>query len=165
MSFAFMVAAFLGTANAGRVALAVVATRPSPRVFAAALAAAAAVVVAAMVLAGSLLDWLSISPPSFRLAAGIVLLVAGLRTFVWPFETPGPFAAVLITPELVALALSFGADESTGRALAALVPALVAVLPAYRARRRDTGAIAARFLAALTIVAGVTLGVWGIRDV
>jgi hypothetical protein len=121
--------------------------------------------VVAVLVADPLLDALSISPPSFRLAAGIVLLAAGLKTLVWPAPAPGPFVAVLVTPELAVAAISFGADEPAGKVLAAAALGLLPVLLAARARRPEASAVAARLLAALQIVAGVALGAGGIRDV
>jgi hypothetical protein len=165
VSFGFLVATFLATTNAGRVALAAQATRPGRRDWALAVLAAAALVVVAVLVADPLLDALSISPPSFRLAAGIVLLAAGLKTLVWPAPAPGPFVAVLVTPELAVAAISFGADEPAGKVLAAAALGLLPVLLAARARRPEASAVAARLLAALQIVAGVALGVNGIRDV
>jgi hypothetical protein len=165
MSFGFLVATFLATTNAGRVALAAQTARPGPRGWAIAVLAAAALVVLGVLMADPLLDALSISPPSFRLAAGIVLLAAGLKTLVWPTPAPGPFAAVLVTPELAVAAISFGADEPAGKVLAAAALGLLPILLAARARRPETSAVAARLLAALQIVAGVALGVSGIRDV
>jgi hypothetical protein len=165
VSFGFLVAGFLATMNAGRVALAAQASRPSPRSLAAAVLAGAAVVVAAVLGADRLLDALSISPESFRIAAGIVLAATGLRTIVWPHAASAPFPAILVTPELAALAISFGADEPAGKVLAAAVLALLPAALAYRARRRDTGALATQFLAALQLVVAVALGVSGIRDV
>ena len=47
-----------------------------------ALACGAVLVVAATVFADDLLDALSISPESFRIAAGVVLAVAGIRRLV-----------------------------------------------------------------------------------
>jgi small neutral amino acid transporter SnatA (MarC family) len=165
VSFAFLVAGFLATTNAGRVALAAETSRPGPRDRAAAPVAGAAVVAAGVLLADGLLDALSISPESFRIAAGLVLAAAGVRTIVWPDPGAAPFAAVLATPELAALAVSFGADEPGGRVLAAFALALLPLLLAYRARRRETSALAAQFLAALQLVVAVALGVSGIRDV
>ena len=165
MSFGFVLAGFLATANAGRVALAAQASRPGPRGLAAAALAAAALVAAAALLADPLLDALSISPESFRIAAGLVLAAAGLRTIVWPEPAPGPFPAVLVTPELAALAVSFGVDEPAWKLLAAVPLALVLALLASRARRRETAALAAQFLAALQLVVAVALAVSGIRDV
>jgi small neutral amino acid transporter SnatA (MarC family) len=165
MSFGFLVAAFLATTNAGRVALAAQAARPGRRDWAIAVVAGAALVVVGVLVADPLLDALSISPPSFRLAAGIVLLAAGLKTLVWPTPAPGPFAAVLVTPELAVAAISFGADEPAGKVLAAAALGLLPILLAARAQRPATSAVAARLLAALQIVVGVALGVNGIRDV
>jgi hypothetical protein len=162
MSFGFLVAGFLATTNAGRVALAAQACRPGPRGFAAAVAAGAAVAVVAALVAQELLDALSISPESFRIAAGLVLAAAGVRTIVWPHPAPAPFAAVLVTPELATSALSFGADEPFGKVLAA---AALAFLPLALARRLGTSPGAAQFLAALQIVVAVALAVSGIRDV
>ena len=78
MSFGFLLAGFLATTNAGRVALAVVARREGPRPAAArdlavALAAGAVLIVVAVLVADPLLDWLDISPESWRIAAAIVL--------------------------------------------------------------------------------------------
>ena len=164
MSFGFLVAGFLSTTNAGRVALAAQARAPSRRERIAAPLAGAALIVGATVLADGLLDALSISPESFRIAAGLVLAATGVRTIVWP--TPAaPFAAILITPELTVLSLSFGADEPNARVLAAALPAFLVLALASRARRRDTSAVAAQFLAALQLVVAVALIVAGIRDV
>jgi hypothetical protein len=165
VSFGFLVATFLATTNAGRLALAAQAARPGRREWALAVLAAAALVVVAALVADPLLDALSISPPSFRLAAGIVLLAAGLKTLVWPAPAAGPFVAVLVTPELAVAAISFGADEPAGKVLAAAALGLLPVLLAARARRPEASAVAARLLAALQIVAGVALGAGGIRDV
>lgn len=165
MSFGFLVAGFLATTNAGRVALAAQTARPGRRDWAIAVLAAAALVVLCALVATSLLDALSISPPSFRLAAGIVLLATGLKTLVWPAPAPGPFAAVLVTPELAVAALSFGADEPAGKVLAAAALGLLPVLLAARVRHPAASVVAARLLAALQIVVGVALGVNGIRDV
>jgi hypothetical protein len=164
VSFGFLVAGFLATTNAGRVALAVQACRPGRRSFAVALLAGVAIVVAAALLADALLDALSISPESFRIAAGLVLGAAGVRTLVWP-RASGPFGAVLVTPELVAVAVSFGADDPTGEVLAAAALALLPALLASRARRAETSALAAQFLAALELVVAIALVVAGIRDV
>jgi small neutral amino acid transporter SnatA (MarC family) len=165
VSFGFLVAGFLATTNAGRVALAAQASRPAPRARTAALVAAAALVIAAVLLADPLLDALSVSPESFRIAAGLVLAAAGVRTIIWPDPGRVPFAAVLVTPELTALAVSFGVDESAGRVLAAAALALLPAALAYRLRRRETSALLAQFLAALQLVVAVAVGISGIRDV
>jgi hypothetical protein len=165
VSFAFLVAGFLATTNAGRVALASLECRPGRREWTIALLAGAVLLVGSTLLADPLLDALSISPESWRIAAAIVVGVAGVRTLVWPRATSGPFGAVLVTPGLAVLAISFGADEPLGKALAAGVLGLLPLLLAYRARGEDASALAAQFLAALAVVVAIALAVSGIRDV
>jgi hypothetical protein len=164
VSFGFLVAGFLATMNAGRVALAAAARRPTPRELAIALAVAVALVVACVLGADALLDALTISPESWRIAAAVVLGAMGVRTIIWP-ESAAPFAVILFTPELATVSISFGADEAAGRVLAAAAIGLLPALLAVRARRRDTSALAAQFLAALQIVVAIALAVSGIRDV
>ena len=165
MSFAFLVAGFLATTNAGRVALAARAERPAPRTLAVALVAGVALIAAGVIFADDLLDALAISPESFRIAAGIVLAASGVRTIVWP-RPSGPFGAVLVTPALACLAVSSGADAATGRALgaAAIALALVAIVAASPPREPAAG-LATQFLAALQVVIAVALVVAGVRDV
>ena len=164
MSFGFLLAGFLATTNAGRVALACQQARPRPSTAGLALAGGAALVVAATVFADDLLDALSISPESFRIAAGLVLAVTAVRVLVWPEVVAGPFTAVLITPELACVALSFGADESTGKALAAAALTLP-VLAVAATTRAPLPALAAQLLAALQIIVAVALAISGMRDV
>ena len=165
MSFAFLVAGFLATTNAGRVALASRAERPSPRTLAAALIAGFALIAVGVILADDLLDWLAISPESFRIAAGIVLGASGVRTIVWP-RPSGPFGAILVTPALACLAVSSGADAATGKALGAAVIALAVVgIAAWAPPREPTSALTTQFLAALQVVIAVALVVSGVRDV
>jgi hypothetical protein len=164
MSFGFLVAGFLSTTNAGRVALACREGRPTPRTLALALMAGFGLVAVGAVLADELLDALAISPESFRIAAGLVLAAAGLRTIVWP-QPSGPFAAILVTPELACLAVSFGADEALGKVLGAAAIALPIVAIAAVARPREPIGLAAPFLASLQVVVAVALVVSGVRDV
>jgi hypothetical protein len=164
VSFAFLVAGFLATMNAGRVALAAAARRPAPREVAIAIAAGAGLAVAGVLGADALLDALAISPESWRIAAAIVLGAMGIRTIIWPAWS-GPFGVILITPELATVSVSFGADEAVGKVLAAAAIGLLGALLAVRARGRDTSALAAQFLAALQIVVAIALAVSGIRDV
>ena len=165
MSFGFMVAGFLATTNAGRVAIAREAARPSmrERVVAVCLGAAAILLIAAV--AGDLLNALDISPESFRIAAGLVLAATGIRELVYPRPSGAPFAAVLLTPELVCVALSFGADESLGRTLAAAAVAVPFAAVAALTDRVRPGPLPTQFLAALQVVVAIALGVSGVRDV
>jgi hypothetical protein len=164
MSVGLMLAGFLATASAGRVALASRDGAPSRRALAATLAAGAAVIAVGVVLADPFLDALDISPESFRIAAGLVLAAAGLRTIVRP-EPSGPFAASLVTPELACLAISAGADEGIAAALGAGALALVVVAVTARALPAAVVGRATPFLAALQVVVGVALVVAGVRDV
>lgn len=164
MSFGFMLVAFLATTNAGRVALACRGGRPGRGTLALAPAAGFSLVAVGAVLADDLLDALAISPESFRIAAGLVLAAAGLRTIVWPTPS-GPFAAILVTPALACLAVSFGADEATGAVLGAAAIALAVVAPAAVAPPRTPAGRAAEFLAALQVIVAVALVVSGVRDV
>jgi hypothetical protein len=182
-----MVAAFLATTNAGRVGLASqrgdpeqrgeapiatgeagavpVIVRPRPWSLAVALLAGLVLIALSAVFADDLLDALSISPESFRIAAGIVLFITGVRPLVWPYVPAGPFAAVLITPELACLAISLGADEGVGRVLGAAAVALPVAAIATLVHQREPMAVAAQFLAALQLVVAVALVVSGLRDV
>ena len=160
-----MVAGFVATTNAGRVALAREAARPSTRARLLAVGLGCAAVVLAAAFAADALDALDVSPESFRIAAGLVLAAGGIRELVWPRASSAPFAAILLTPELVCVALSFGADEPTGRVLAAGGLGLVLAAIAALADRPRPGPLPAQFLAALQIVVAVALGVSGVRDV
>lgn len=165
MSFAFLVGGFLATTNPGRIALAARTTRPQPRSVVLALLAGSVLVAVAVTPANDLLDALDVSPESFRIAAGLVLAATGVRTIVWPRASSGPFVAVLVTPELACLAISFGADEPTAKVLAAAAVALAAVAIAALGRGREPGVSGTQFLAALQVVVAVALGVSGVRDV
>ena len=164
MSFGFMLVAFIATTNAGRVAFASRGARPTTRTLALALAAGAGLIAVGTLVADDLLDALSISPESFRIAAGLVLAAAGLRTIVWP-EPSGPFAAILVTPALACLAISFGADEAVGAVLGAAAIALALVAAAALAAPRLPAGRATEFLAAAQVVIAVALVVSGVRDV
>lgn len=154
MTFAFLVAAFVTTVNPPRVRLA----RPEGSVLLASLAVLG-LAAAAIAFAEELLDALAVSPESFRIAAGLVLAVAGLRTLIRPVPEPAPVLAALFTPELAVLAVSAGADAATATAVGAAAVGFVLVLAPVRA------VPAARFLAALQVVVAVALVVAGIRDV
>jgi hypothetical protein len=160
-----MVAGFIATTNASRVALARDATHPSTQARVLAVGLGCGVVVLSVVFADDALDALDISPESFRIAAGLVLAAAGIADLAWPHVADAPFAAILVRPELVCVALSFGADEPTGRVLAAGAFALVLVAVAALGDRPRPGPIPAQFLAALQIVVAVALTVSGVRDV
>jgi small neutral amino acid transporter SnatA (MarC family) len=147
------------------------------------IGAALALAVLAGLAAGSgpLLEALEITPETFRIAAGLVVLVGGLRSYVWetPHDEPvpdGTKAALwpiafprLITPAAVLLAVSAGSREGVGAtALAAGVALVVAVAAGPVRTDSDAGRVLValgRVLAVLAVAAGVFLMVDGIRDV
>jgi small neutral amino acid transporter SnatA (MarC family) len=137
---------------------------------------------AGLAAAGSIvLEWLDVSPESFRLAAGLVLTLEGLRALVVPRpvaepELPGLSAALvpvafplLLQPGVVVLALGAGGDGVAGEAIGALAAALVLVglAGALPAGPRAVALLAAggRLFGALEIAAGAALAVDAIRDV
>jgi hypothetical protein len=164
VNFGFLVAGFLAATNAGRFALAVEANRPRPRGVALALLAGFGLVALAVVFADDLLDALAVSPESFRIAAGLVLGATGVRVLVWPRFDSGPFFAVLVTPELVCVSISFGADDPTWKVFAAAAIALPFLIAAA-VRPGGPTVLTAQFLAALQLVVAVALIVSGVRDV
>jgi small neutral amino acid transporter SnatA (MarC family) len=178
MSLAFLVVAFVAAVNPCRARLGFDGPWP-PLVLGSALAALAAAALAAV--GEGVLDALDVSPESFRLAAGFVLVVEGARTLAWPRPAterglPGPCAAVvpvafpiLLQPGLVVLALATGGDEVVGRAIAGLAVALgvAAAAGAIRGGARAEGLLVAgsRLLGSIELTAGVALAVDAVRDV
>jgi small neutral amino acid transporter SnatA (MarC family) len=133
------------------------------------------------VLSGPLLDALEITPETFRIAAGLVAAVAGIRSLVWTrpagepqFEDwraalwPVAFPRVL-TPEVAAFALTAGSLEGvlpTAGGLAVALGALAGLGEVRRTERTDgflrwLGAV----LAMILVAAAVFLMIDGIRDV
>ncbi|MGI9557881.1 MAG: hypothetical protein ACR2N5_08065 [Solirubrobacterales bacterium] len=165
MSFGFLIAGFFAVTNAGRVALAREEQKPSSGTIAAALIAGALLAVIATIFATDLLDALTISPESFRIAAGVVLLVTAIRTLFSPRASTGPFAAVLFPPELAAISLSFGADEPTGKVLGAAAITLPFLVVASVTSIRIPPQLLAQILAGLQIVIAIALAISGMRDV
>jgi small neutral amino acid transporter SnatA (MarC family) len=132
-------------------------------------------------LSGPLLEALEITPETFRIAAGLVAVAAGIaalwraypgeepalpgwRAAFWPVAFPR-----LLAPEVAALALTTGSNEGVPGtvAAAAVVLAVVVVLAPLRRAGVPGGALAwtGRVLAVLLIGVGVFLMIDGIRDV
>ena len=118
----------------------------------------------AALLADPILDGLGVEPETFRVGAGVVLLINGALA-VWNGAAPhrGPWDGdrvaffplalpVLATPAALAAAVSYGADEGSGETLAAAAIALGIAVALLVAR-------AGRFEAAMDGVARVTGGV------
>jgi small neutral amino acid transporter SnatA (MarC family) len=137
--------------------------------------------VALAALARSLLSALEISPETFRIAAGLVLVVIaawmlfvpvpadepipdGAGAALWPVAYPR-----VVSPETIALALTTGASDGVGATFCGLVAAgalLVALGPIRR------GPLSARILASggrVFAVVLVLIGIWlvlqGVREV
>lgn len=132
-------------------------------------------------ISGPVLEVLEITPETFRIAAGLVVLVAGVgellrprpglepvlagwRAAVWPVAFPR-----LLSPEVAALALTTGSAEGvvpTVIAAGVALGAVAALAPLERADVSDrvlewTG----RVVAVLLVAVGVFLMIDGIRDV
>lgn len=171
---------FIVTVNPAAAALALVRDRRTdrPRSVTAGVVIAAAVLIALAAAADPILDLLDINLGTYRLGAGVVIAVAGLRWLVVgpapPCEEPDAdrrlagFVAfpVLLTPGAVVLAVSVGAEEGT---LVAAVGAVVALalggLGLYLRRSLPhllmTGLV--RMLGAAATILGVIVAVDGIR--
>ncbi len=143
----------------------------------------AALVIAAgaglVAVSTELLDAIEVTPETYRIAAGTVAALVGMRVVVFPgrAEEPqlnGMWASVvpvafplLLTPELIALISIFGATESATRSIGGLLVAIGAgVALGWVAHRRPQLWLAgARLLGAFLVLAGFALVVEGIRDV
>jgi small neutral amino acid transporter SnatA (MarC family) len=139
-------------------------------------------VCAAAALGGPLLEALDVSEPSFRLAAGIVAVLAGAADLFRrpPASEPalGGWGAALVPvaiplvarPALLVLALGVGTDRGVLVSVGALAVAL-ALLFGLAARSPTEGPggrvlrWAARLLAAALVVCGALLAVDGVLDV
>ncbi|MDX1690610.1 MAG: hypothetical protein R3290_06275 [Acidimicrobiia bacterium] len=130
---------------------------------------------------GPLLDALDVSPETFRIAAGLVAGIAGLRSIIRTSpgaepELPGLRSAVwpvafprLVAPEVVALAITAGSEDGvTGTVAAAAVAfaALAALGPLRRGAVTD-GALrwAGAVLGMVLVVIGAVLMIDGVREV
>lgn len=178
MSFGFLLLAFAAALNPCRTRLGLPERREA-LVLGSLIALAAG---AALATAGSVvLDSLDVSPESFRLAAGLVLTLEGLRALSLPRpaaepELPGHGAALvpvafplLLQPGVVVLALAAGGDGVAGEATGALAAALVLVgLAAALPIESRAGVLlvaGGRLVGALEIAVGAALAVDAIRDV
>jgi small neutral amino acid transporter SnatA (MarC family) len=148
-------------------------------------ATAAVLGIVLVLLHEPVLDLLSVSEPTFRLGAGLVIAAMGLRALVlapepWTEGLGGgrlvafvPIAfPVLVTPELAVTAVDLGADEGTGIAIAGVLVAmaLAAVLgtwPRLAEERPPPPWLlpVGRVLGAGAVVFGVARAVSGVFDV
>jgi small neutral amino acid transporter SnatA (MarC family) len=171
---------FLATVNPAAAALALVRDRRTdrPRSVAAGVVLAAVVLVALGAAADPLLELLDISLGTYRLGAGVVIAVAGLRWLVAgsvpACEEPDDdrrlagFVAfpVLLTPGAVVLAVSVGAEHGVvGTAIGAVLAVGLAGIGLYLRRSLPhllmVGLV--RLLGAAATVLGTVIAVDGIR--
>lgn len=169
---------FFAAVNPAAIAVSARGLRLTPAQAASAGAIAGLVLVVLAFAADTLLDALDVAPESFRIAAGIVMAVAGVAAVWWGgvrAEGEGWGAALsplaiplLLGPAALVAAISYGADEGAGQTLAAALP-IVAVGAAIAARPPRSGAAplkaAARLTGALLVVLAIGLIVDGVRAV
>ena len=178
MSLGLLLLAFAAAVNPCRTRLGLPAAKSAvPLGALVALAAGAALAS----LGDPLLGALDVSPESFRLAAGAVLLIEGTRDVVLPRPAtepvlPGLGAALvpiafplLLRPGPVVLALAAGGDGIAWKGIAALAVALALVVIAGAVPTDTRGESllegGSRLLAALEVTAGIALGLDAITDV
>jgi small neutral amino acid transporter SnatA (MarC family) len=145
------------------------------------LGGAVIVLVAAGVLAGAgdaIVDWLSVRPESWRIAAGIVAgftgvrrLVSGLppaepRTERVPALVPMAFP-IMFTPTVATLAVAGGVDVGVAITAAAFAVglALAAAAGVVAGGGDRLWLAASRFFGAVLVVAAVALVISGIADI
>lgn len=131
--------------------------------------------------AGAVLDSLRISPETYRIAAGFVLvIVAGwMLFFPIPTDEPDPGGAWdlvwpvgfprVVSPEMLTLALTMGASDGVGTLAASLAVALgslgaLAVVPTGPVMTRLLAAVG-RVVAVVLVLVGIWLAIEGIREV
>ena len=139
-----------------------------------------AILAGAAALSGPILDALGVEPETFRVGAGVVLLIGGGLS-VWNGGAPhrGPWEGrgvalfplglpVLATPAAVAASISYGADKGELQTIAAIALVLVAAFALLYARAGRYHAVAdgvARVTGALLIAVAAGLIVDGVRAI
>ena len=184
MSGALLVITFLAAVNPARVRLGVPETgsaRARPAVLGGGTLLGLGVVWALAAVSGPLLDWLEVTPETFRIAAGITAVLAAAVVLVSPRpadepELPGWRAALwpvafprLAAPQVLVLAISTGAQEGVAATLGAAAVSLGVLGVFGLVPRRGVTDRAllwlGRVLAALLVVAAIGLIIEGIREV
>jgi small neutral amino acid transporter SnatA (MarC family) len=160
-------AAFLVAVNPAAIAAYLTRAVPMRAIATTALAAAGAVTVLAG-LSHVVLDGLDVSPPTFRVATGVILAVAAVRWVavgaspITTAEGTPPVAVLLLTPQLVAVAITSGADD--GVASTCIAGALAMLATAVAARWRGEGAVVWSLAARLVGMAGVAVALAVVVD-
>jgi multiple antibiotic resistance protein len=174
---------FAAVAPLGAVPVFLDAHVPAPersRVLAVMFGAALALLAAAALLAEPFLDWLDVSPESFQLAAGVIMLPQALH-LLWRGRTLSdagsgavvPLAAPLLAgPAALAAAMSyatrFGEGEAIGASALVLLTSVGIMLGGGWAASRTSAAVLGllgRLNGALLVVIAVELIVDGVKSV
>ncbi len=132
-------------------------------------------------VSNGMLAALQITPETFLIAAGLVVIIAGARTMVFPRPSEEPALRGwrsglwpltfprIVSPEVIALSLALPAQRGVGGTVAAATVGVVVLVGLAGVR---SGERSARVLAAVGGIAGMVLvvtGIWmmieGIRDV
>jgi len=165
--------AFLVAVNPPVIAGALPRAVPMRTISIAALISTALLILAA-VLSKPVLDLLDVSAPTFRVAAGAVLAVAGIRWVIVgakPMDEQEPRALTLLprffTPPLLAIAITVGVDDGVVTASVAGAVALAAAVVA--AIGRGQGLVwwswSARLIGLAGVAVGLALVVDGVKTV
>jgi small neutral amino acid transporter SnatA (MarC family) len=184
MNGALLVVAYVSGLNPLRCRLGIPETM-SRRVRAAPLAAGSLLAWGAIVVlawfSGPLLEWLEITPETFRIAAGFTLALCGLYVLArpvppeepvpggwWPSLWPVAFPR-LLGPEMLALSVTTGSKEGVAATAVAAAVALSLLGLLGPVARRETADRVLLHLGRLVAVALLVVAVWllieGIRDV
>ncbi|MGE3076014.1 MAG: MarC family protein [Dehalococcoidia bacterium] len=144
------------------------------------VALAVVLVGAAALLSDSILDGLGVEPETFRVGAGVVFLIGGaLAAWNGGAAHKGPWEGrsaavfplalpVLVTPAVLAAAVTYGVDRGKGEALlaAAICVGIAAALVSLRAGRNGAACDAvARVTGGLLVLVAAGLIVSGVRAI
>jgi hypothetical protein len=134
-------------------------------------AAGALLVIGAAALGPPLLDALDVSDPSFRAAAGLIAVGAGIADLFRPRAALAPIAFPLVArPALLVIAIGAGADRgiapaAAGMAVGVAALAALAEMDASERARSRTLSWSARIVAAGLVAGGALTALAGILDV
>ena len=143
-----------------------------------AVAAAVGLLWLVAALSDPILDGLSVTTGTWRLATSVPFAIAGVRWMVFPARPihDEPRAGtqmalialtVLFTPQLVAVVLATAAHDGTLRTMAGVVLAAIATVALlwFRATPTPLLSVVARLLGGIAIVLAIALGVDGTQTI